>query len=160
MAWLAPVSAGVPSLAGSASPRNFRARRVPEAAGRRKAISPWTAPPATTVYQTSESAADRGWEDVSKVSACPEALPEAFPETWESTFWRQVFHASHQLRSSVRSSGRSSVRSSGWSLAAGWVATASGTLVSGTLLSGTSVIDHLRSEVGFREIGHARRAAC
>jgi hypothetical protein len=48
-------SAVMPGAAGSVSLRSFWARRVPEAAGRRKLISPWTAPPATTVYHTSES---------------------------------------------------------------------------------------------------------
>ena len=45
---------------GSGSPRNFWARRVPEAAGRRKVISPRTAPPTTTVYQISDSVTGQG----------------------------------------------------------------------------------------------------
>src|SRR5260370_37060163 len=87
----------MPSATGWVSLRNFWARRVPEAAGRRKVISPWTAPPATIVYHTSESAAGTGWEEISKAAGCP--------ETWESTFCRQGFQVSHQLRSSVRNSG-------------------------------------------------------
>src|SRR5713226_9891809 len=126
----------MPSATGSVSLRNFWARRVPEAAGRRKVISPWTAPPATTVYQMSESPAGTGWEEISKAAGCP--------ETWESTFWRQVFHASHQLRSSDRSSVRS--------LGAGFLAGASG-----TLFSGLSVIGHLRMEAGLRARGPGRR---
>src|SRR5260370_33110935 len=113
----------MPSATGWVSLRNFWARRVPEAAGRRKVISPWTAPPATIVYHTSESAAGTGWGEISKAAGCP--------ETWESTFCRQVFQVSHQLRSS----------------GAGFFAGAPGTLFSG--LSGIRpLVDraHVRAE--------------
>src|SRR5260370_23019133 len=131
----------MPSAAGSVSLRNFWARRVPEAAGRRKVISPRTAPPATTVYHTSESAAGTGWEEISKAASCP--------ATWESTFCRQVFQASHQLRRSRRSSGT------------GFLA---GPL--GTVVSELSVIGHLRVQTGLpaeerrqrgRKLGGPRR---
>src|SRR5208282_3402090 len=129
-------SAVMPSGAGAVSQRSFWARRVPEAAARRKVISPWMAPPATTVYQTSESAAGRAWEEISKTEGCP--------ETWESTLWKQVFQASHQRPSSGRSSGRSS--GAGFSRRA-----------SGGLFSGTSVIAHLRLEARHRERGRGQR---
>src|SRR5260370_35433216 len=122
----------MPSAAGSVSLRNFWARRVPEAAGRRKVISPRTAPPATTVYHTSESAAGTGWEEISKAASCP--------ATWGSTFCRQVFQASHQLRRSRRSSGT------------GFLAGASG-----RVFSELSVIGDLRVEGDVRAREGGRR---
>src|ERR1700688_1233566 len=104
--WATAASAlagSVPALGGpgSASPRNFNASRVPDAAGRRNVISPRAAPATVTVYQTSEATGNRGSLEISNTAAGP----EAFPETWVRTFWKQVCHASHHLRISGRSSG-------------------------------------------------------